>query len=214
MLSSPKKPSDKQTVGVPAWHPNFRNPERLPDIKVVRTAFSLNALAVIVVVVLLGYTAYREYHLYELRFDTEVALANIQSRKPESEGAVVLFKSFQEEEKKVMALSAFLGGSKLMVSDFVLELGRTLPDEILLNGIDSRPAAVTLRGTIKGAADEASGRAVAYVESIRENPKIGGFFETVTLTNIVRDPATGLIQFVIDLKGQDAPVKKPTGSKK
>ena len=29
---------------MPAWHPNFRNYEKLPDIKVVRTAFFVNGV--------------------------------------------------------------------------------------------------------------------------------------------------------------------------
>ncbi len=28
------------------WHPNFRNPETLPDIKVVRTSLLLNTIAI------------------------------------------------------------------------------------------------------------------------------------------------------------------------
>ena len=31
---------------MPAWHPSFRNYERLPDIKVVRTVFFVNAVAI------------------------------------------------------------------------------------------------------------------------------------------------------------------------
>ena len=51
-----KKKSDAAAVSlVPAWHPNFRNFEKLPDIKVVRTAFFVNGAALFLAVALLIY---------------------------------------------------------------------------------------------------------------------------------------------------------------
>ena len=43
-LSLTKK-SDAQSAVAPVWHPNFRNFERLPDTKVVRTTFFVNTAA-------------------------------------------------------------------------------------------------------------------------------------------------------------------------
>ena len=47
MLSLLKKKSDAAAPAVPAWHPNFRDYEKLPDVKVVRTAFFINAAAIV-----------------------------------------------------------------------------------------------------------------------------------------------------------------------
>ena len=44
MLSLTKK-SDAVPVAAPLWHTNFRNFDRLPDTKVVRTAFFVNTAA-------------------------------------------------------------------------------------------------------------------------------------------------------------------------
>jgi len=65
MLSLTKK-SDAQ-VASPLWHTNFRNFERLPDTKVVRTTFFINTAAVALTLGLLLWLGYREYHLYNLR---------------------------------------------------------------------------------------------------------------------------------------------------
>lgn len=211
MLSSLKKTRD--LAGMPAWHPNFRNLERLPDTKAVRTSFSVNGLAVFFVIVLVLYAGYKEYKLNALRSDAAIELSAIQGAKASSDQAVALFKKFQEEEKKVIALQQFLSTSRIVVSDFILQLGGSIPSAIKLYSIECKPAAITLRGVIEGAPDEASGRAVAYVDQLRIHGEFSKLFDSVSLTNIVRDPGTGLIQFVIDLKMKEAPKTTPKGSK-
>jgi hypothetical protein len=214
MLSSLKKPSDKlSAVTMPAWHPNFRIPERLPDTKAVRTSFFINGLAIFIVMALLVYAGVREYNLYTLRSDAASALSAVEARKPVSDRAIVLYKNFQEEEKKILALQDFLSVSRYTVSDFILQLGGSLPAAINLYGIDCTSTQVVLRGAIKGTPDEASGRAVAFVEDLRKDESLSKLFSSVTLTNIARDSSTGLIQFVIDLKVKE-PAKGSSGGKK
>ncbi|MDF3057209.1 MAG: hypothetical protein K0R17_1424 [Rariglobus sp.] len=214
MLSFLKKPSDKSSgVTMPAWHPNFRNLERLPDTKAVRTSFFINVLAIFIASSLAIYVGYREYELTILKSDVANALVAIRNDKPASEKAVSLYKQFQEEEKKVMALRDFLAASNIVVSDFILQIGAGLPPAISLTTIDYKATSVVLRGSIEGAPDEASGRAISYVESLRKDDAFNKLFATVTLTNIVRDPGTGRMQFVIDLSFA-APAKKPSAGKK
>jgi len=66
MLSLLKKKPDAAANLTPAWHPNFRNFERLPDTKVVRTTFFVNATAIVVALVALIFTANREIGLHSL----------------------------------------------------------------------------------------------------------------------------------------------------
>ena len=48
------KKSDDQSEEEPLWHPNFRNYERLPDTKVVRTTFFVNTAAIAVTLMLVN----------------------------------------------------------------------------------------------------------------------------------------------------------------
>ena len=54
-LTKPKK------VVQTNWHPDFRNVDALPDIKVVRTEFFVNILTVTIAFVLLFYLGFHEY---------------------------------------------------------------------------------------------------------------------------------------------------------
>lgn len=214
MLSSLKKPSDKSSVStMPAWHPNFRNFERLPDTKVVRTTFFINGVAILIATTLAIYVAYREVELGTLRADTDSAQKVVDANKPASDQAVVLFKKFQEQEKKLLELQKFRSLSKLAFSDLLLELGASLPPAVILNSVDYRPAGVALRGRIKGSSEQGAGMADAYVSELGKNDYFSDLFESIKLTNIVRDPGSGEIVVQIDLQFRTSP-KSSTGGKK
>ncbi len=214
MLPFLKKPSENTSGSlVPAWHPNFRNLDRLPDTKAIRTSFFVNAMAVFVVFALCVYAGSREYELYALKAESDGVIGSIEATKKSSDQAVALYKKFEVEEKKVMALKDFLGTTKIVNSDLILRLGERLPPAVVVSSIDSKATGVTLRGVVKGAADQASGLAVAYVEELKKDEVLSQTFQNVVLSNIVREPSTGLIQFVIDLSFQVPATTQGKGKK-
>jgi hypothetical protein len=215
MLSSLKKSSSEKAsgAGLSAWHPNFRNFDRLPDTKVVRTSFFINGVAILIATTLAIYTGYREFGLRTLTSDVLDAKAVAVENKPMSDQAIALYGKFKAEEQKVAALQAFLAPNKIIFSDLVLKLGGDLPPLISLNGIDYKGDVVVLRGGIEGAADEASGLAALYVDKLRTSSNLGEVFNAVTLTSISRDPGSGLIRFEIEMKANSA-VANAKGSKK
>lgn len=200
MLPSLKKPRDKSSgVVLPAWHPNFRNFDQLPDIKVVRTTFFVNGLAILLASVLLIYVVYREVELATLKSDTELAQNHADANKGASDHAVMLYRNFQAEEKRVQELQQFLAGSKIIVSELLLELGGSLPEAVKLSNVDYRASGVTIRGGIQASSEEGAGIAVKYVEELKKNPYFSKFFTSIKLVSILRDPGTGQIRFEIAL---------------
>jgi hypothetical protein len=200
MLSILKKPSEKAAASImPAWHPNFRNPERLPDVKVVRTAFFINGAAVVVAIVLGLYLVQSEIGFRALRDQTADWQRQINNEKAGSEKAVAQFQKFQEEEKQLLELKDFQS-SKLVGSDFILQLGESLPPRITLTMVDYHGGSIVLRGTIAGSPDEASGDASAYLDVLSKHPAFAGKFDGVSLTGISRNPTTSGISFEILLK--------------
>lgn len=193
---------------VPAWHPNFRNYARLPDTKVVRTAFFVNGAAVFLAIVLLLVFLYQEYTLRALNNQIQTWTAQIEQDRGPSGEAVALFRQFQAEEKIIAEVEAF-ARARLILSDFILQLGQTLPTSIAVSALEFRDTGVTLRGIVRGAPDRASGQATAFVDQLRKDSMFGGLFSDVVLTNVNRDPATGrlLIELVLRFK-PDAAAKR------
>lgn len=204
MLSKLKKKSESATVKVPGWHLDFRNTDRLPDVKPIRTAFFVNGVAVLVAAGVALNFANQELQLYGLRSQIAQWEEQIeQDRRPSSE-AVKQFQTFKAEEKKIQEAAAFLK-TNLQVSDFLLRLGTVLPDNISIDTIDWRGPTIILRGTVSGSPDEASGYASRFVETLNNDEVLAPIFDEVALTSLARNPSTGLLSLEVRLPFTSTP---------
>jgi len=207
MLPFLKKKSDAAAAPlVPAWHPNFRNFEKLPDIKVVRTAFFINGAAVSAALALLIYFGMQEWQLRGLNAQIADWQRQIDQNKPGSDRAVALHKKFQAEELKITEVAAFVK-SKQLVSDLILHLGQSLPSNIAFDGLDLRDTGLVLRLTVRGTSDAALGYATTYLEQLRADKQLTAFDE-FSITTSTRNPATGRLAVEMFLRLRTTP-KKP-----
>lgn len=205
-MLSLKKKSDAQPVAVPRWHTNFRNFERLPDTKVVRTAFFINTAAVAVASGMLLWVGYREYTNLSIREQISLAEAEIAANAKQNAEATRLSKLFAEQSKKFDEATAFL---QIPISpvEYAGIIGETLPKEILIDHLDTRvipagsknPVNYSLRGRVAGSPDQASGIASQYVDILRAQPRLKEVFELIDLQRIDRDVSGGFLAFEITL---------------
>lgn len=209
MRSLLKKKTEAAAPAVPAWHPNFRNFEQLPDTKVVRTAFFINGITILVALVLLLWFAYQEYQLYALNRQVTEWQRLIDRDRKGSDQAVAQFKKFQSEGARVNEVDAFMR-SRPVLSQLLLRLGETLPENVALDSLDLREKDATLKGTVRGASDQAAGYATTYLDTLRNDPVLAQRFEDITLINVTRNPQSGRvsIELLMKLKAPDA-AKKP-----
>lgn len=200
MLSLFKKKNDAARANQAlAWHPNFRNYERLPDTKAVRTSFFINSTAIVVSLLLVGYTVKQEYVLSSLNSQIAAAADEIARDKSESARVVADFAKFKAEEKKLVEVDAFLK-TRPIFSDLLLRVGQTLPENIALDSIALRENTLNLRATVKGAPEIAAGYASDYVERIRANEDIEREFDSVELLRLNRIASSGQLAIEIELK--------------
>jgi hypothetical protein len=203
-----KKPEAAAATAVPAWHPNFRNFERLPDTKVVRTSFFVNGVAVFVAAVMLLWFAYNEYQIRGLHSTIADWQRQIDRDHPASNRAIAQYKTFQTEEARAKEIETFIK-SKPLISELLLRIGETLPANIALDGFDFRESTITLRGTVRGAPDQASGYASAYLQLLRADPVISAQFEEIKWgeQGLTRSAQTGRLVLDITLR-----LKDPSGA--
>jgi hypothetical protein len=198
---------------VPSWHPNFRNYERLPDIKVVRTAFFVNVAAISLALALAIYLGFQEWSLHVLRGQVADAERQIAANKSGSDQAVALFKKFQAEEARFAEVDAFLK-SKPLVSDLIVRLAQTLPNNIAIDSFDLRDTGLALRLTVRGAPDAATAYATAYLEQLRADKSFSRFDQVTpngfAITNVQRNTSTGRlnVEFLLSLAKPTAGAKK------
>jgi hypothetical protein len=202
MLSLLKRKSDADAPpALPAWHPNFRNYKKLPDVKVVRTAFFVNGLAIVAAVSLVAYAGFREYQLNALKSQIAEVQAQIDRDKKVSDQAVALFKKFQAEEAKITEVDAFVK-SKPVVSALILRLAHTLPKNVAIDNIDIRDTGMTLRLSVKGEAAAASGYAEAYMQQLRADKELSQFEPAAFTTTPTRNAGTGKLAVEFQLRAK------------
>lgn len=204
-LSLPKK-SDAQPAVAPLWHPNFRNFERLPDTKVVRTTFFVNTAAIALTLSLLLWFGYNEYHIKSLADQIADAQKQVDDNSRQNKEALRLSKIFAEEQKKLAEVADFQH-ALLSPSEFIALLGENQPKEISIETIEGRlvgtpgnPPVFQLRGLVAGTPDQASGTASRYVDMLKAQPKLGAIFDPITLNNLNRDARANFLAFDITLK--------------
>lgn len=203
-MLSLKRKSDAQPVAAPRWHTNFRNFEKLPDTKVVRTAFFINTAAVAVAAGMLLWVGYREYTNLSIREQIAQAEADIEANKRQNAEATRLSRLFVEETKKIDEAAAFV---RLPISplEYVRIIGETRPKEILIDHLETRTlgdnpkiaTVYTLRGRVAGSPDQASGIASLYVDTLRAQPRLSEVFESISLDKINRDATGSFLVFEI-----------------
>jgi hypothetical protein len=203
MLSLTKK-SDVP-VAAPLWHTNFRNFERLPDTKVVRTTFFVNTAAGAAAIALLLWVGYGEYRLNNLGGQIAEAQSQINAAEKQNTEALRLSQVFVDEEKKLTEAEAFLK-MPIAPSEFIEIIGQTLPKEISIEfadlkiPVDPKNQVFILRGVVAGARDAAAGTASSYVEALKTHPRLGVIFDPVALDKLTPDGGTGFMSFEISLR--------------
>lgn len=199
-----KKKSDADAApAIPAWHPNFRNYQKLPDVKVVRTAFFVNGIAILLVVSLGAYLGFREWNLRLTNQQITEVQAQIDRNKKASDQAIALFKKFQAAEAKVLEVETFVT-SKPIVSALLVRLAQTLPKNIALDSFDLRDTGVSVRLSVWGDPAVASGYATEYLEQLRSDKELAPFTDVAFTGTPTRNPATG--QLAVEFLMRKAPV--------
>ncbi|MEO7600310.1 MAG: PilN domain-containing protein [Opitutus sp.] len=205
MLSLRKKSSDAEEP-LPAWHPDFRNFQRLPDTKVIRTSFLIGGAATLIALLLLTWVSYRAYFLRDLHAQLNLVQGQIDRDKSPSDQAIAQYKKFQAESARVNEVSTFLK-SRPVVSDLLLNLGKTLPDYVAIDRFDLNATTLNLRGTVRGAPDQASGRASTYLQLLKSDPYFTDKFSEITLLNLNRGTQNNGLVLELSFKLKEA--KKP-----
>lgn len=207
MLPFLKKKSEASAAAlVPAWHPNFRNVEKLPDIKVIRTSFFVNGTAITIALALATYFAIDQWQLYNLKSQIADAEARIERDQKTSSAAKGLFTKFQAEETKLAEVEAFIN-ARPATSPLFLRLVQTAPAEnIALDTIDLRNDGLALRFTVRGRTETAIGRANAYLEKLRADPELTALFDEIRFASApAPNPTNGRVsaEFFMRLKDKD-----------
>jgi hypothetical protein len=206
MAPSQTKRSDSAALAAPPWHPNLRIVENLPDTKVVRTAFFINGVAIVIAIALLLYLGHQEWSLHEVYKQIADLQRNIDHDKFESAKAVKLYGDFKTEEAKMLEVANFVS-SKPIISEIILRIGQVTPKKIAFDSLDFKDTGLSIRATVKGAPDRAASDASAYERQLLSDKVLGPMFDAVNLLTMRKNASTGRLVIEIFCEYRKGPKK-------
>jgi hypothetical protein len=209
MLNLLKKADGVEARETPAWRPDFRKLNKLPDIKAVRTSFFINMTAGAAAFGALLFTGMREYNIFDLSGDLAKTNASIASLEIPSTKAYNTYVKFQSEAKIIDEVQIFLGSEKPR-SDLLLHLAGGLPESIALSRIEQRGGNLVIAGVVRGNYTEGVSVVSAYERQLRDDTELKREFATVSQGSISRSGESGSARVLFEITlNPPAPSKTP-----
>jgi hypothetical protein len=188
----------------PRWHPNFRNYESLPDVKVIRTGFAINVVSVTVAAALVLFFAYREIRMADLRGQIAQTVERIENDRASNRELLAMTATFRDQQRRFVEAEKLLAG-RVSVAELMTALSGSLPNAMEFSAVTLDEGALTLRGVVGGSPDAAYATVAAYLASLGENAFLRPRYPEVALTSFIRDPMTQRFNYVIRLRPPPPP---------
>jgi len=210
--------ADKKAKGAsthPKWHPDFRDTEVLPDIKVVRTNFLVNFIAFALAVVAVGNLAFSEYQALTMSKSIEAERAKIDDGLSANRNYLKASKEFEAEAPKIRDLNSFYTGY-VDPLEVVLALSESRPETVALGsirvgvgkvnkGTAKRPKMVlvpecTINGRLRGDSAEALDVIDEYATILRNMPIFQDRLDSIEVSRPTRNATLGVFEFSVVIK--------------
>ena len=204
-----KSKKKKQTLT--AWRPDFRNPELLPDTKVIRTGFLLNFIAISAALGLIFLVAFREYNSYSLSGALVSLEEQIQDNRGENRMLLQLNGRFRRAQKVLEEVSAF-DRQPVMLSEFLNLVAELRDESMVLTNLTFRPAIITqgrrqkvdyrlsLSGSLSDKASPSPTTVITdFQDRLSESQLIEPYFKDRALSRFARDNKLNIFNFTVEI---------------
>jgi hypothetical protein len=169
----------------PNWHVDCRLVVELPEDSIVGIRFTIYAISSVIAFSAVLFTGYLIYMDLNLRHQIADWNARIEEDKWEELAIKIRQHNYEGESKKIESAYVEMK-NPVFVSGFFSELGRTLPDQMIVDSISWNEGAVIFRGNLRDTSEHASIILGDYVDKLRLDPDIGPHFGSISLTGAER----------------------------
>lgn len=204
-------PPRKKKVNYSPWHPNFRDPLALPDVKPVKTNFIVNVAALLILLVVLVTFFMRELEGRRLESAKEQLTEEIARDSVRNRALIELHGQFQAEERKVTEVANFIR-EPFGTVDFIREMGEVLPERmvfqsiqyeqagnqrriVILGRVEAERAVMAEEGFSLRVEDRELRRTRSFGDTLRDNEYFRDRFSNFVISDVTPDRARGSISF-------------------
>lgn len=195
------KPNHDAPSLLQPWHLDCRLENELPEDKVVGTRFLTNTILGAATAALLLLFAWLVYWNLNLRSHIREWDHRVAMQRPEMLVVERLQGEYIREAVKIDKAYELMH-SPLLVSGFTAQLGRTRPDKMILDIIESiDPTTIVARGSLRETSERASRLLGHYLDTLRQDAQIGPHFKEILLTGLDRtEKSDDLLSFEITFR--------------
>ena len=171
------------------WHVDLRLVAELPEDNLVGTRFIVNASFGLVALAALLYALWlgRQHSAIKDEIaDWERKMADSRAERADIKHNQ---REYALESSKIDQAHALVKPA-LFVSGFIADLGRTRPEQVVIDSIDSSEAGITVRGNVRENSQRATRLLGNYAKQLSSDPKIGPLFQQIVLTSLDRGSNT------------------------
>jgi hypothetical protein len=172
------------------WHVDLRIVAELPEDNVVGRRFLIN---VVFSAVTLGTLLYAGW-VVALNFSLRHQINDWEKRIADNRAEVADIKHMQREyavESAKIDQAYALVKPQIYVSGFVAELGRSRPEQVVIDTIEWTEAGIIVRGNVRENSQRAAMLLGNYTKQLKSDEKIGPLFRDIALTNLDRGTGGG-----------------------
>jgi hypothetical protein len=201
-LPQPARKADRATtekIYQRSWHVDYK----LAAISAERIAasrrFLTGAVTLALLVFAVALTSWQLYANHSLREDLDYWETQMATNRRLFDE---LFAANSQLQTQAEALhQAYdLMGAPYQLSDFVIDLGRTIPAHMRIDRIETNDSRATVGGVLFEPAEEATATLGTYMDGLRRNPAIGPLFSPIAITSLQRKGEGDTVQFEITLR--------------
>ncbi len=175
----------------------------LPSGDLVRRRFVANAVASTLAAVALIITSWQFYQSSTLRTDIAFWSQRINDNQQQVAELNTLTKKLGEQTARIDQAYGLMT-QPYVVSDLIVSFGRTRLDKMTIETIRGFPSGVTLRGSLREPAEQATQTLRTYVAQLRKDPEIGPKFGVIALISLERAEGNDRVEFEIACKLKEA----------
>jgi hypothetical protein len=193
----PRNPTEFELE--PNWHSDFRDLTVLPEDRVVRVRFLINACSgalAFILLLLVGWQLLTRHSVAaQLRFWDE----KITTHRREYDELQFVLRDYMTEAGRIQDAYDLIY-TPFVPSEFVLNISRTLPDRMAVDTIGYSNGIVTIRGSLTESPEQASRVLGRYIETLRNDTQIKALFTDISAPSLDRARQDNLFNFEIVLK--------------
>ena len=204
----------KKALANSPWHQDFRNADALPDIKVIRTRFFVNFVALVIPLFVATMWIQKEVALNTLKSDIQELETDKSSMQASNNALVELSREFMKESAKIESLDEYYW-NLFPLSDYLVTLSDKVGEEMVVstmelkksNRVSGNDVVDVWESRIAGYVAQGDQGAITrvnnFVEEVGQVELLKPHIDEAFLDNLVRDQETDTLNFVVSITMAD-----------